>query len=95
MAYLVSKNDSDMIDDLIIDSKFCELASPKGLIYDGHYLKTGAPRCDVLYGDRSVIKQKYRIKNGLPEDAKMSRCAGALRFPSAPSTLPDNRFPQS
>ena len=79
MAYLVSKNDSDMIDDLIIDSKFCELASPKGLIYDGHYLKTGAPRCDVLYGDRSVIKQKYRIKNGLPEDAKILLFAPTFR----------------
>ncbi len=52
MAYLVSKNDSDMIDDLVIDSKWCELVSPKGLVYEGTYQKTGAPRCDVLYGDR-------------------------------------------
>ena len=79
MAYLVSKNDSDMIDELIIDSRFCELASPKGLIYDGHYLKTGAPRCDVLYGDRSGIKKEYRQRNGLPEDAKIVMFAPTFR----------------
>lgn len=79
MAYLVSKNDSDMIDELVIDSKFCELNSPKGLIYDGHYLKTGAPRCDVLYGDRSEKKREYRRKNNLPDDAKILLFAPTFR----------------
>ncbi len=79
MAYLVSKNDSDMINDLVIDSKFCEMASPKGFIYDGHYLKTGAPRCDVLYGDRTEKKKIYRRKKGLPEDAKIVMFAPTFR----------------
>ena len=79
MAYLVSKNDSDMIDDLVIDSKFCELASPKGLIYDGHFLKTGAPRCDVLYGDRSEKKKAYRRRNNLPKDVKILLFAPTFR----------------
>ena len=79
MAYLVSKNDSDMIDDLITDSTFCDLATPKGLIYEGHCLKTGAPRCDVLYGDRSQIKRDYRLKNGLEEDAKILLFAPTFR----------------
>lgn len=35
MAYLVSKNDSDMIDNIVIDSKWCEEMFPKGLLYDG------------------------------------------------------------
>ena len=61
MAYLVSKNDSDMIDDLVIDSDWCEEVSPKGLVYNGTYLKTGAPRCDILYGDRSKAKKHFGI----------------------------------
>ena len=41
VAYLVSKNDSDMIDYVIIDSKWCEVMDPKALVYDGAFLKTG------------------------------------------------------
>ena len=52
MAYLVSKNDSDMIDDVVIDSEWCAQMYPKGMIYNGNYLRTGSPRCDALYGDR-------------------------------------------
>ncbi len=79
IAYLVSKNDSDMIDDLITDSKFCDYATPNGLIYEGHCLKTGAPRCDVLYGDKSAIKLDYRKQNGLPEDARILLFAPTFR----------------
>ncbi len=67
MAYLVSKNDSDMIDDLVIDSAWCEEVSPKGLVYEGSYLKTGAPRCDVLHGDRSFYQKRFRQKHNLPD----------------------------
>ena len=52
MAYLVSKNDSDMIDAIVIDSEWCAEMYPKGMIYNGNFLRTGAPRCDVLYGSR-------------------------------------------
>ncbi len=79
MAYLVSKNDSDMIDDLVIDSTFCEIASPKGFIYKGNYLKSGAPRCDVLYGNRTEKKIKYRKSKGIPEDAKIIMFAPTFR----------------
>ena len=79
MAYLVSKNDSEMIDDLIIDSKFCEEMCPKGLIYSGSYLKTGAPRCDVLYGNREKYKNAFREKYGLGEDTKVVMFAPTFR----------------
>ena len=79
MAYLVSKNDSDMIDDLVIDSAWCEEVSPKGLVYEGTYLKTGAPRCDVLFGDRSFYQKKFRQKHNLPEDAKVVMFAPTFR----------------
>lgn len=79
MAYLVSKNDSDMIDDLVIDSDWCEEVSPKGLVYDGTYQKTGAPRCDVLYGDRSWAKRTFREGHNLSEDAKVLLFAPTFR----------------
>ena len=79
MAYLVSKNDSDMIDDLVIDSAWCEIVSPKGLVYDGTYLKTGAPRCDVLYGDRTGYQRQFRVKHNLPSDAKVVMFAPTFR----------------
>ena len=79
MAYLVSKNDSDMIDGLVIDSKWCEIVSPKGLLYENNYLKTGAPRCDILYGDRSEAKRKIREKYNLSLDAKIVMYAPTFR----------------
>ncbi len=79
MAYLVSKNDSDMIDDLVIDSDWCVEVSPKGLVYEGSYQKTGAPRCDVLYGDRSWDKKLFRDRHHLPEDAKVLLFAPTFR----------------
>ncbi|MFG6333821.1 MAG: CDP-glycerol glycerophosphotransferase family protein [Lachnospiraceae bacterium] len=79
MAYLVSKNDSDMIDDLVIDSKWCEDAFGKGMVYSGNYLKTGAPRCDVLFGDRSIWHRAFCRRHGLPEDAKVLMYAPTFR----------------
>lgn len=79
MAYLVSKNDSDMIDDLVIDSAWCEQVSPKGLVYKGTYQKTGAPRCDVLYGDRSIYKDRFRMRHQIPEGSKIVMFAPTFR----------------
>lgn len=79
MAYLVSKNDSDMINDLVIDSHWCEVVSPNGLVYEGNYLKTGAPRCDVLYGDRTLYKTAFLEKHRLPSNAKVVMFAPTFR----------------
>ncbi len=79
MAYLVSKNDSDMIDHLVTDSKWSLEVSPKGLVYDGAYLNTGAPRCDVLYGDRSERRKKFHERYHLPQDAKVVMYAPTFR----------------
>lgn len=79
MAYLVSKNDSDMIDELVIDSKWCEECFHKAMVFDGQYLKTGAPRCDILYGDRRIQKEAFRKKHDLPEEAKVLMFAPTFR----------------
>ena len=79
MAYLVSKNDSLMIDRVVIDSEWCAEVYPKGLLYSGEYLWSGAPRCDVLYGDRSYYKQKFCQKHGISEKSKIVMFAPTFR----------------
>ncbi len=79
MAYLVSKNDSDMIDDVVIDSEWCAEMYPKGMVYDGNYLWSGAPRCDVLYGDRIKYHNMFRQKYGISKDAKVIMFAPTFR----------------
>lgn len=79
MAYLVSKNDSDMIDDVVIDSEWCAEVYPKGMIYDGNYVWAGAPRCDVLYGDRTKYREAFRQKYGIGKDAKVVMYAPTFR----------------
>ena len=49
------------------------------MVYDGTYLKTGAPRCDVLYGDRSTFKDRFHKKYNLPDDAKVVMFAPTFR----------------
>ena len=79
IAYIVSKNDSDMINYVVIDSEWCSEMFPKGLVYNGEFLKTGAPRCDILYGDRTYLKRKFRVKNGLNENVKIMMFAPTFR----------------
>ncbi len=79
MAYLVSKNDSDMIDGLVIDSVWCEKCFDRAMVYDGEMLKTGAPRCDTLYGDRGGYKEEFRKKHGIEADAKVVMYAPTFR----------------
>ena len=79
MAYLVSKNDSDMIDGLVIDSAWCEQCFDKALVYEGNFLKTGAPRCDILYGDRNRYQKSFRERHHLPSDAKVVMFAPTFR----------------
>lgn len=79
MAYLVNKSDSDMIDGLVIDSKWCEECFNKAMIYDGIMLKTGAPRCDVLYGDRNEQRKKLRLRHSLSDYVKIVMFAPTFR----------------
>ncbi len=79
MAYLVSKNDSHMIDMVVVDSKWCEEVFPKGLVYSGPFLRVGSPRCDALYGDRLEYRERFRRKHGLKPEAKMVMFAPTFR----------------
>lgn len=79
IAYMVSKNDSDMVDFFLIDSEWLKEENPKGLVYNGEYLKSGLPRCDSLYGDRSESKKTVRKKYSIEEDAKLLMFAPTFR----------------
>lgn len=79
MAYLVSKNDSDMIDDIVVDSECIAEYFRKGLIYDGSYIVAGQPRCDTLCGDRTIAKNIFRKKHGIPFEAKVVMFAPTFR----------------
>lgn len=79
MAYLVSKNDSDMVDDMVIDSEWCAQVWPRGLVYDGSYLRAGAPRCDILYGGRSRCRERFREQHGLGNGTKLAMFAPTFR----------------
>lgn len=79
MAYLVSRNDSNMIDDIVIDSKWCEDSFHMSMLYEGSYLKMGVPRCDVLYGDRSMYHARFCKKHNIPVEAKVLMFAPTFR----------------
>jgi CDP-glycerol glycerophosphotransferase len=79
MAYRVIKNDSDMIDDMLIDSEWCAEMCPDGMIYYGNYLRTGDPRVDILYGDKTYFREKFRKEHGLSFDTKIVLFAPTFR----------------
>jgi len=83
MAYFVSKNDSDMIDDVVIDSEWCAEMYPRGMVYNGNFLWAGAPRCDVLYGDRLKYKKNFRQQHSLAQEAKIIMFAPTFRESAA------------
>lgn len=79
LAYLVSKNDSDMIDAITVDSEWCLEMFPKGLLYKGSFWKSGASRCDILYGDKGAFRCAIRKKHGIDADAKIVMYAPTFR----------------
>lgn len=79
MAYFVSKNDSDMIDDILIDSEWCAAMYPKGMVYNGSFLRTGLPRCDTLFGDRRRFKEKFYYDYGIDKNVKLVMYAPTFR----------------
>ena len=50
-----------------------------GLIYDGSILRTGIPRCDVLFNRREEMRRKYRERHGLCLDASILLYAPTFR----------------
>ncbi len=79
MAYLVSAYDSGLIDHVLSGSTWCDHMYRDGLIYDGEIIKTGTPRCDVLFNERVEKRRQMRMEYDLPEDARIMLYAPTFR----------------
>lgn len=79
IAHLVSRYDSGLADYVISNSDWCTKRYPKMLLYDGEILKTGSPRCDVLFTKKDEIYKQIRGKYSLPNDAKIVTFAPTFR----------------
>lgn len=80
MAYLVSKNDSDMIDVVLTNSDWENEAFVRGLVYNGRFEKLGQAREDVLYGrNKKVTKKKVKQILDIPEDSSIALYAPTFR----------------
>lgn len=79
MAYLVSAYDSKLIDYVLSGSTWCDHMYRDGLIYDGKIVKTGTPRCDVLFNQREEKHCQMRREYRLPDDVKIMLYAPTFR----------------
>ena len=62
---IVSRADSDMIDVWLSNSDWYDEVVRRGLYYKGEIMRTGSPRCDILFNEREkwrrIIREKYHI----------------------------------
>lgn len=79
IAYLVSAYDSKLIDYVLSGSTWCDHMYRDGLIYDGKIVKTGTPRCDVLFNQRKEKYCQMRREYRLPDDVKIMLYAPTFR----------------
>ncbi len=79
MAYLVSEYDSKLIDYVLSGSSWCDHMYREGLIYDGEIIKTGTPRCDILFNGMEEKHTELRKKYDIPLDAKIMLYAPTFR----------------
>lgn len=79
IAYLVSKNDSDMIDRLIVSNDWSAEVFVRGMVYDGKILTLGQAREDVMSYDRTAVRVSVREKYKLPVDSRIVLYAPTYR----------------
>lgn len=79
MAYIVSAYDSRLIDYVLSGSTWCDHMYRDGLIYDGEIVKTGTPRCDVLFNQRNEKYLQLRKEYKLSENSRIMLYAPTFR----------------
>lgn len=79
IAHIISKADSKLIDYVLVGNKWNYETCPAGLIYGGTILKTGTPRCDVLFWGKEEMHKKCREKYKLSLDAHIVLYAPTFR----------------
>lgn len=68
MARIVSRADSLLIDYVLAGNEWSCRTYRSGLLYDGPILRTGTPRCDILFWGKEEIRKQCREKYGLAAD---------------------------
>ena len=79
IARLVSEADSKLIDYVLSGSGWCDKHYRDGLVYNGEIIRTGSPRCDILFNERETQKQEIRKQYDIPMDAKILMYAPTFR----------------
>lgn len=74
-----AKNDSEMINYLLTNSKFGEKILRQSFWYDGQILITGSPRLDVLFKDNLELKKTIQTKVHLDPKIKYALYAPTFR----------------
>lgn len=79
IAEIVSEYDSGLIDYVLSGSDWCDHMYRKGLLYNGEIIKTGTPRCDVLFNQRDEKYKLLREQYDIPQDGKIILYAPTFR----------------
>ena len=79
IAYLVSKHDSELVDEWLSNSEWYDKTLHNGSLYDGPTLRTGSPRCDILISGKEEARKKVREKYGISGNAKILMYAPTFR----------------
>lgn len=79
IAKIISEYDSNLIDYVLSGNEWSCKMWPDGLIYYGEILKSGVPRCDVLFEGKGQIRRKYREKYNIPLDSGIILYAPTFR----------------
>ncbi|MFV0464530.1 MAG: CDP-glycerol glycerophosphotransferase family protein [Lachnospiraceae bacterium] len=79
IAEYVSRQDSNLIDYVTSNSKWCTDRYPTMLLYDGEIIKTGSPRCDVFHGEREATRYRIRERYSIAQEAKIVLFAPTFR----------------
>ena len=81
IAERVSINDSQMIDYILSNSEWCSDVYRKAFFYEGEILKTGSPRCDILFHEdgRNKLRKQIRDLYHISYDSRIIICAPTFR----------------
>lgn len=79
IARRVSEWDSNLIDLMISNSKYCDEVYPKKLLYSGPTIRVGSPRVDCLINNKQVLHEKVRKKLNLESHIKLLLFAPTFR----------------
>lgn len=79
VARMISEADSRLIDYVLAGNEWSCKMCPSGLLYDGPILRTGIPRCDILFHGKEEMRRKCRERYRLPLDTYIMLYAPTFR----------------